>query len=113
MNDFGFESNLLSIIIALFQFPATEVMFVNSSLHVFVLHLKTTRCVFLKLFLANNSSSLVSVQNPYFLYIYFFNLSHTHTHTHTHRDKAIVFFFLFLIKKSQGFVLHLKTTRCG
>lgn len=44
VNDFGFESNLLSIIIALFQFPAAEVMFVNSSLHVFVLHLKTTRC---------------------------------------------------------------------
>ena len=44
VNDFGFESNLLSIIIALFQFPAAAVMFVNSSLHVFVLHLKTTRC---------------------------------------------------------------------
>ena len=44
VNDFGFESNLLSIIIALFQFPAAEVMFVNSSLHVSVLHLKTTRC---------------------------------------------------------------------
>ena len=75
VNDFGFESNLLSIIIALFQFPAAEVMFVNSSLHVFVLHLKTTRCgdcfFFFKLFLANNSSSLVSVQNPYFLYIFF------------------------------------------
>ena len=44
VNDFGFESNLLSVIIALFQFPAAAVMFVNSSLHVFVLHLKTTRC---------------------------------------------------------------------
>ena len=66
VNDFGFESNLLSIITALFQFPAAEVMFVNSSLHVFVLHLKTTRCgdCFFKLFFANNSSSLVSVQNP-------------------------------------------------
>ena len=93
VNDFGFESNLLSIIIALFQFPATEVMFVNSSLHVFVLHLKTTRCgdcFFLKLFLANNSSSLVSVQNPYF-FIYIFLIYHTHTHT----DKAIFFFSFF------------------
>ena len=31
VNDFGFESNLLSLIIALFQFPAAAVMFVNSS----------------------------------------------------------------------------------